>query len=105
MRELGARKCDLDRLLGETDEPPPVLHPSLAEISRSRIATLAEALGREDTRGKAAEVVRSLVSAIVLVPEAGELTSTLRGELAGMLSMAADKKRSGKTPWKGGRAS
>lgn len=55
MRELEARKCDLDRLLGETDEPPPVLHPSLAEISRSRIATLAEALGREDTRGKAAE--------------------------------------------------
>jgi site-specific DNA recombinase len=29
------------------------------------------------------------------VPEAGELAITLRGDLAAMLSMAADKKKSG----------
>ena len=70
-----------------------MLHPSLAEVYRSRIAALSESLGREDTREKAAEVVLSLVSAIELVPEAGELAITLRGDLAAMLSMAADKKK------------
>lgn len=92
MRELEARKCDLDCLLRETAEPSPVLHPSLAEVYRSRIAALSEALGREDTREKAAQVVRSLVSAVVLVPDVGGLAITLRGDLAAMLRMAADTK-------------
>jgi len=92
MKDLENHKDELERMLAEADEPPPLLHPSLAEVYRTRIGTLSEALGREDTRAEAAEVVRSLVSAIELVPEGGELAIVLRGDLAAMLSFAGNKK-------------
>ncbi len=95
MRELEARKTELDGILAEADEPPPLLHPSLAEIYRTRIDALSAALGREDTREEAAEIVRSLVSAIELTPENGELAITLQGDLAAMLSVAANTKNAG----------
>jgi site-specific DNA recombinase len=52
-------------------------------------------LGRADTREEAAEVIRSLVSAIELVPDGAELAIVLRGDLAAMLSVAADKAKPG----------
>ncbi len=67
----------------------------LAEIYRTRIDALSAALGREDTREEAAEIVRSLVSAIELTPENGELAITLQGDLAAMLSVAANGKNTG----------
>ncbi len=103
MRELEGRKHDLERMLAEAEVPPPLLHPSLAEIYRLRIASLSEALGREDTRAEAAQVVRSLVSAIELVPEGGQLAILLRGDLAAMLSFAADdSKKPGALCWAAG---
>ncbi len=103
MRELEAHKHDLERMLAKAEEPPPLLHPSLAEVYRTRIGALSEALGREDTRAEAAQVVRSLVSAIELVPEGGELAILLRGDLAAMLSFAADgNKKPGAPCWAAG---
>ena len=90
MRDLEARQHEIERTLAQADEPPPLLHPSLAEVYRTRITSLSEALGREDTRAEAAQVVRSLVSAIELMPEGGELAIVLRGDLAAMLSFAAN---------------
>ncbi len=90
MEMLESRKSELERMLAEAEEPPPLLHPSLAEVYRTRIGALSEALGREDTRAEAAQVVRSLVSAIELVPEGGQLAIVLRGDLAALLSFAAD---------------
>ncbi len=92
MKNLESRRDELERMLAEAEEPPPLLHPSLAEIYRARVAALSEALGRQDTRAEAAQVVRSLVSAIELVPEGGQLAIVLRGDLAAMLSFAGNKK-------------
>ena len=95
MERLETRKHEIEKTLAEADEPPPLLHPSLAEIYRTRIDALSAALGREDTREEAAEIVRSLVSAIELTPENGELAITLQGDLAAMLSVAANSKNPG----------
>ena len=95
MRELEARKDELTRKVAEAEATPPLLHPSLAAVYRERIACLSQALGGSDTRDEAAEVVRSLVSAIELVPEGGRLAVVLRGDLAAMLAFAAHKKKPG----------
>ena len=95
MSELEKRKDDLGDRLRKSERPPPLLHPSLAAAYRQRIDSLSKALGGPDTRDEAAEVVRSLVSAIELVPEGGRLAVVLRGDLAAMLAFAAHKKKPG----------
>lgn len=44
-KKLGTRKRDLERVLAETDEPPPLLHPNMAPTTarRSRNFTRAAA--------------------------------------------------------------
>ena len=91
--KLEARKTDLEQVLTDAEEPPPLLHPSMAEIYRSRLTGLHEALSREETRTEAAEIIRSLVDEIVLTPEDGELKIDLRGDLAGILAIATNGKR------------
>ena len=44
-------------------------------------------------RDQAFELIRSLIEEIRLVPESGELRLELKGELAGILALAADKKK------------
>ena len=95
MSELEKRKDDLDDRLRKSARPPPLLHPSLAAAYRQRIDSLSKALGGPDTREEAAEVVRSLVSAIELTSEDGKLSVVLRGDLAAMLAVAAHKKKPG----------
>ena len=92
---MEVRKEELETELAEAEEPPPLLHPSLAEVYRERVDALSQALGRPDTREEAAEVIRSLVTAIELMPESGALAIVLRGDLAAMLSFAADKAKPG----------
>ena len=65
----------------------------MAEIYRSRLTNLYEALDREESRTEAAEIIRSLVDEIVLTPEDGELKIALRGDLAGILAIATNGKR------------
>jgi site-specific DNA recombinase len=51
---------------------------------------------REDgTRDETFELIRSLIDEIRLVAEDGQLRLELRGELAGILALAADKKKPG----------
>jgi site-specific DNA recombinase len=95
MTEMEKRKEELEAKLSEAEEPPPLLHPSLAEIYREHLNSLSQALGRPDTREKAADVIRSLVSAIELTPQNGDLAIVLRGDLAAMLSFASNKKKPG----------
>ena len=85
MARLEARKAEVERTLAESVEPAPLLHPSMADMYRSRVGILATALAYEGTQAEAAEALRSFVSAIVLTPEDGKLTITLRGDLAGIL--------------------
>jgi site-specific DNA recombinase len=53
---LKARKAELAELLANAEEPPPVLHPNMAEIYRQRISALYERLQDAGARAEAAEV-------------------------------------------------
>ena len=79
------------------DEPPPLLHPSMADLYRAKVESLASALQREDTRLEASEMLRGLIDSIVLVPDGGQLRIELRGNLAAMLTVAQRTKRSPET--------
>ena len=89
MKQLEARKRELQVFLADADEPPPVLHPSMAIVYRQRVAALYDALQHQASRAPAAEIIRSLVSEIILTPKNGFLQVELRGDLAGILTVAA----------------
>ena len=97
MESLQERKAALQTQLAVVDEPPPLLHPSLADLYRSKVEELAAALQREDTRLEASESLRGLVESIVLTPRDGQLGIELRGNLAAMLTAAQNAKRSPET--------
>jgi len=63
------------------------------------VAGLHEALllADESTRAEAMERIRSLVDAIILVPENGVLRVEVQGELAAIFALAAQGKKSGRT--------
>ena len=94
--KLEARKAELAAMLASAEEPPPVLHPTMAVVYRERVAALHEALRQDETRAQAAEVIRSLVSEIVLTPEGWVLQIDVRGDLAGILTIAASGKQNGR---------
>ena len=77
---------------GSTD-PRPLLHPAMARRYREEVAALRETLSRSGGQGEAAEHLRGLIEKIVLTPrlEREELQIDLYGDLAGILSMAAEK--------------
>ena len=89
MKQLEARKRELHAFLTNAEEPPPTLHPNMVVVYRERISGLHEALQQDGTKAQAAEVIRSLVSEIVLTPEGGALQIDVRGDLAGILTIAA----------------
>jgi site-specific DNA recombinase len=94
MKALDARRKELEVQLKAADEPPPLLHPSIADLYRAKVENLAAALQREDTRLEASETLRGLIDSIVLTPEKGQLRIELRGNLAAMLAAAQQTKRS-----------
>ena len=97
IRTLDARRKDLQAQLETADEPPPLLHPEMAELYRQKVTTLAQALERSETRTEARQALRGLIDAITLTPEQGELKIELKGNLAAMLSAATNAKRSPET--------
>ncbi|KGM34183.1 recombinase family protein, partial [Inquilinus limosus] len=92
MSELEQEKAELEARLSGAEEPPPLLHPNLAEVFRQQIAALHEKLQAEETKTEAAAIVRGLVDRITLVPEGGSLSIVLRGDLAAMLAFAWNSK-------------
>ena len=115
---LHERKTALQAKLESADEPPPLLHPGMAELYRQKVTDLAQALEHPETRTEAAEAIR-LIDAIVLTPAAGApethvarrhrrvqaqtggkesgLQIELRGNLAAMLNAAQNATRSPET--------
>jgi hypothetical protein len=93
-----ARREQLEKLAA-TEEPPPLLHPEMARIYRTKVTELAKALQEPDSRSEATEALRGLVDAIVLTPDqSGEtLQIELRGNLAAMLGATVQTKRSSKS--------
>jgi len=94
---IANRRGALEAQLKAANEPPPLLHPSMAELYKSKVEELAAALQREDTRLEASEMLRGLIDSIVLTPENGQLRIELRGSLAAMLTAAQQTKRSPET--------
>ena len=73
MDDLQARKESLLAQLAAADAPIPLLHPNLAILYREKVISVAAALKHADSRPEAAEALRGLVDAIVLVPAGTEL--------------------------------
>ena len=92
---LEDRKIELTALVAQPGEPVPLLHPNLAGVYRNRIARLCESLNEDEGIWQAAEVLRTLVEQIRLVPDCGKLAISLRGDLAAILTFASNKKRPG----------
>ncbi len=85
---LEAQQTDLRSRLDRANEPPPLLHPNMADLYRQKVTELAEALAREESRVGAAEALRGLIDCITLTPDGGELRIELQGNLAAMLRAA-----------------
>jgi len=102
MKQLEARKRELQVFLADAEEPPPVLHPSMAIVYRQRVGALYDALQHEASRAPAADIIRSLVSEIILTPKNGFLQVELRGDLAGILTVAAAGRPKSPTSGKAG---
>ena len=97
IKALDARRKELQAQLDTADEPPPFLHPEMAELYRQKVTTLAHALEAAETRTEAREALRGLIDAITLTPEAGILRIELKGNLAAMLGATVQSKRSPET--------
>jgi DNA invertase Pin-like site-specific DNA recombinase len=91
------RREELEGQLKVASEPPPLLHPSMAELYRTKVEQLAEALQRPENRVEASDLLRGLIESIVLTPEEGQLRIELKGNLAAMLTVAQQTKRSPET--------
>ena len=89
---LEKQEDELKAQLARAEPAKPLVHPSLAELYRRKVADLHEALQAEDTRAEAAEIIRGLVEEIVLTPEDGELRIDLKGELVGILALGSENK-------------
>src|SRR5206468_4299050 len=73
MEKLQERKEALEKQMATADEPPPLLHSSMADLYRTKVEQLAAALQREDTCLEASEMLRGFIDSIVLTPEKGQL--------------------------------
>jgi site-specific DNA recombinase len=94
---IGHRRDVLEPQVKAANEPPPLLHPSMPDLYRTKVQQLAEALERDDARTEASETLRELIDSIVLIPEKGQLRIELRGNLAAMLTAAQKTRRSPET--------
>ena len=91
---LAARREELEASLAGTKDEPVLLHPNMAEHYRAQVANLARVLNREENRAEAADILRSLVDRIELTPNQHQkLEIDLYGDLAGILTLAANKGR------------
>jgi hypothetical protein len=97
--ELLALEARQDELRARLTRPEPertLVHPGLAEIYRRKVAALHEALVDDTTHDEAMELIRSLIEAVVLVPDQGSLKVEVRGELAAILAFGEDREKTGR---------
>ncbi len=97
IKSLDARRKELQAQLENAEEPPPLLHPEMAELYRQKVITLAQALERPETRTEATDALRGLIDAIVMTPVDGALRIELKGNLAAMLGATVQRKRAPET--------
>ncbi len=91
MQALEARQEAPEAKLLQADSPRPLLHPNMADVYRRKIGDLHAALSGDSSKTEAAEILRTLIEAIMLTPEDGELSIYLKSDLAGILTLAQNK--------------
>ncbi len=96
LQDLEASNARLEAELASINAalPSVEIHPNMPDLSRRRVAALADLLEDEDTRPEAMEIIRSLIERIEVGPPDGEhgpCTVTLIGALASVLSFVADQ--------------
>ena len=96
MSELEHQKAEIEKRLAEAPADMPDVHPNIAEHYRAKVIRLAETLAEPESNGEAREDIRSLIGEVVITPgeKRGESHATLRGELMGILDLAAGRRRS-----------
>ena len=94
MVSMEARKRDLEAALDRSKDPGPLLHPEMAGYYRRQVHSLHEVLhyGPDVERLRATEILRSLISAIVLTPYKAGMEIDVQGDLAGILTIATNAK-------------
>lgn len=87
LREIEAKQEQIRRRLAEAEEPPPDVHPNLAELFRRKVERLVEALAHPDAPPQAAEALRTVIARITLRPGPGrsDLHPTLHADLGTIL--------------------
>ena len=93
LKELEARRRDLERQLTQEDPTPTLeIHPNLGELYRRKVEELDVLLTYEASRSQAMEIIRSLVQRIEvsLGAKRGEAQITLYGALASILDFAIE---------------
>ena len=65
---LEAQQTDLRARLDRAAQPPPLLHPNMADLYREKVIQLAHGLEFEESRIGAAEALRGLIDVIVPTP-------------------------------------
>jgi len=93
--KLEREKVELKVRMANVPPDLPDIHPNMAEIYRAKIEHLSKALEEPQAALDAAEIIRSLVSKVSLLPGAkrGAVRATLHGDLAGILTLVAQKNK------------
>ena len=89
MNANAARREELKLMLELADDPPPLLHPNMADLWRTEVTELRNALAEDRCDAVAREAVRQMVLEIRLTPRDGLLAIDVKGNLAAMLARAS----------------
>jgi DNA invertase Pin-like site-specific DNA recombinase len=94
MDELEQQKTEIQARMADVPADVPDIHPNIAEIYKAKVIQLSDGLTDPELHDQAAEAIRALVREVVLTPgdKRGEVKATLRGELMGILDIAAGRK-------------
>ena len=98
LEELEARKAALEQEL-TADPPPPVrLHPNLAQVYRTKVERLHEALADPALRDQALGILRGLIERVVIHPVGGSSAEDgpqveIVGEIVKMVALGLDAKQ------------
>ena len=84
---LEAQKAEIERAIDAAPAPAPRIHPNVAELYRRKVENLHAALGADDTRAEAADILRGLIEAILIRPDEGGTEVELVGDIVNMLKL------------------
>jgi len=93
IKELGHHQSLLQGKIDSASDPEPLIHPSLAEVYRTRIESLHSVLNNPQCKTEAFDIIRTLIEEVRLTPENDKLSISLKGELAGILSLCDTKEK------------